>query len=73
MLTYCLKCKKYIKSADSKMLRTKNGRPFLSSKCAVYGSKKSKFIKEQELKGSLTSLSIKIPFSKVPLLGDVLF
>ena len=55
------------------MLKTKNGRPFLSSKCAVCGRKKSKFIKEQELKGSLTSLSIKIPLSKVQLLGDVLF
>ena len=66
MLTYCLKCKKYTKSADSKMLKTKNGRPFLSSKCSVCGSKKSKFIKEQELKESLTSLSLKIPFSKVP-------
>ena len=41
MLTYCLKCKKDTENVDSKMLKTKNGRPTLSSKCAVSGSKKS--------------------------------
>ena len=41
MLIYCLKCKKDTGNVDSKMLRTKNGRPMLSSKCAVSGSKKS--------------------------------
>ena len=51
MLTYCLKCKKDTESVDSKMLKTKNGRLMLLSKCAVCGSKKSKFIKEQEAKG----------------------
>ena len=45
MLTYCLKRKKDTENADSKMLKTKNGRPMLSSKCPVCGSKKSKFIR----------------------------
>ena len=40
MLSYCLKCKKNIKNVDAKMMKTKNGRFMLSSKCAVRGSKK---------------------------------
>ena len=43
------------------------------SKCAVCGSKKSKFIKEQQVKGLLTNLGIKTPLNKIPLLGDILF
>ena len=45
----------------------------LSSKCAVYDSKKSKFIKEQEASGLLSSLEIKTPLNKSPLLGPLLF
>ena len=47
MLTYCLKCKKDTKNVDSKMLKTKNGRPFSLSKWGVYGSKKSRFMKKR--------------------------
>ena len=43
------------------------------SKCAVCGSKKSRFIKNQEAKGLLSKLGIKTPFSKLPILGDILF
>ena len=43
------------------------------SKCAICGSKKSKFIKEQQAKGLLSSLGIRTPLSKILLLGDVLF
>ena len=45
MLIYCLKCKKNTKNIDAKMLKTKNGRFALSSKCAACGSKKAKFMK----------------------------
>ena len=45
----------------------------LSSKCAVCGSKKSRFVKEQEARGLLSNLGIKTPLNKVPLLGDILF
>ena len=38
-----------------------------------YGSKKSKFIKKQEANGIFSSLGVKTPLSKIPLLGDVLF
>ena len=43
------------------------------SKCEICGSKKSRFIKNQEAKGSLSNLGIRTPLSKVPLLGDILF
>ena len=43
------------------------------SKCAICNSKKSKFIDKQEAKGSLSKLGIKTPFSKLPILGDILF
>ena len=35
-------------------------------------SKKSKFIKQQEASGSLSSLGIKKPLSKIPLVGPLL-
>ena len=41
--------------------------------CAICGSKKSKFIKNQEAKGLLSGLGIRTPLSKIPLLGDVCF
>ena len=44
----------------------------LFPKCAVCSSKKSRFIKEQAAKGLLSSLGIKTPLSKIPLL-NVLF
>ena len=43
------------------------------SKCAMFGSKKSRFIKNQEAKGPLSNLGIRTPLSKVPILGDILF
>ena len=42
-------------------------------KCATCGSKKSRFIKNQEAKGLLRNLGLKTPLSKVPILGDILF
>ena len=43
------------------------------SKCAISGSKKSRFIKHQEAKGLLSKKGIKTPLSKIPVLGDILF
>ena len=44
----------------------------MQSKCAVCGIKKSRFVKEPETKGLLSSLGLKTPLSKVPLSGDIL-
>ena len=73
MLSYCLKCKKNIESVNPRVSATSNGRTMILPKCAICGSKKSKFIKNQEAKGLLSSLGIRTPLSKIPLLGDVLF
>ena len=43
------------------------------SKCAICNSKKIKFIKKQDAKGLLSKLGIKASFSKLPILGDILF
>ena len=42
-----------------------------SLKCAVCDSKK--IIKEQEARGLLSSLGIKTPLTKIPLVGALLF
>ena len=60
-------------SKNPKVLRTKNGQIMLLSKFAVYYSKKSKFIKEQEAGGLLSNLGINAPLNKIPLLGSYLF
>ena len=73
MLTYCLVCKENTKNIDAKMMKTKNGRLMLLSKCDICGNKKSRFMKEQEAKGLLSNLAIKTPLNKIPLLGDLLF
>ena len=43
------------------------------SKYAVCGSRKSRFIKNQEAKGLLSNLGVRTPLSKVLILGDILF
>ena len=43
------------------------------SKCAKCGSKKSRFIKNQEAKGLLSNLGSGTLLSKVLILGDILF
>ena len=73
MLTYCLNCRRNTRNKDAKMIKTKNGRLALSSKCVVCGSKKSRFMKDQKAEGLLSNLGIKTPLSKIPLLGDLLF
>ena len=70
MLSYCLKCRKNTESIDPKILKTTNGKTMILSKCAICGSKKSKFIKEQQAKRLLSNLGIRTPLNKIPLLGD---
>ena len=51
------------------MVRTKNHRLIMQSKCSVCRIKKSRFVKEQEVKGLLSNLGIKTQLSKIPLLN----
>ena len=64
---------KNTESINPKILKTNNGETMLLSKCAICGSKKSRFIKKQEAKGILSNTGLKIPLCKIPLLGDILF
>ena len=73
MLSYCLKYKKSTKSINPKVSKKTNGKAMILSTCAIYGSKKSKFIKEQEAKGLLSNLGLRTPLNKTPILGDILF
>ena len=68
-ITYCLSCKKNTKNINAKIVRTKNNRLAMMSKCAICGKNKFRFIKEQEAEGLLSNLGIKTPLSKVPLLN----
>ena len=69
MKTYCVKCKKDTENIDPKIVRTKNNRLVMQSKCSVCGIKKSRFVKEQEAKGLLSNIGIKTPLSKIPPLN----
>ena len=73
MLSYCLKCKRNIESINPKVSKTINDKTIISSTCAICGSKKSKFIKQQEAKGLLSNLGLRTRLNKIPVLGDILF
>ena len=70
--TYCLACRKYTKNNNPKIIRNIQNRSMIQSNCAICGSKKSRFIKEQQAMGILRNLDIKTPLTKVPLL-NILF
>ena len=71
--TYCLACRKYTKSINSKIVRNRQSRSMVQSNCAVCGSKKSRFIKEHQAMGLLSNLGIKTPLNKVTLLNIFCF
>ena len=71
MKTYCLNCRKDTENIDPKISSTSNGKAIILSKCAICGSKKPRFIKNQEAKGLLNNLGIRTPLSKVPILVDI--
>ena len=71
MKSQFLKCKKHTENINPRV--SENGRKTILSKCAICGSKKSRFIKNQEAKGLLPNLGVRTSLSKVPILGDILF
>ena len=73
MESYYLKCKKHTVNINLQVSSTNKGKLMILSKCAICKSKKSKFVNKQEAKGLLNKLGIKTPFSKLPILGDILF
>ena len=73
MKSYCLKCRKDTENINPKVSNTSNGKTMISSKCAICGSKKSRFFKNQEAERLLSNLGLRTPLSRVPILGDILF
>ena len=76
MKSYCLKCKSDTENINPRVSNTSNGRTTILSKCAICGSKKLRFIKNEEAKGLLSNLGVRTPLSplsKVPIIGVILF
>ena len=46
MNTYCLSCKKDTRSIDPKVIKTKNTRKMMLSRCSICNNKKSTFISQ---------------------------
>ena len=67
MKSYCGKCRKDTENINLRASKTSNGKTMILSKCTICGSKKSRFINNQEAKGLLSNLGLKKPLSKVPL------
>ena len=72
MLSYCLKCRKNTESINPRVSRTNSGKTMILSKCAIYCSKKSRFIKKQEASGILSTAGLKTPLNKISLLDHLL-
>ena len=73
MKTYSVRCRKNTDNINSKIFKTKNSILIIQSKCADFGIKNSRFVKEQEAKGLLSSFGLKTRLSKIPLFADIFF
>ena len=76
MNSYYVKCRKDIENINPRVSKTSNGRTVLLWRyviCAISYSKKSRFIKNEEEKGLLSNLGVRMLLSKVLILGDILF
>ena len=69
MLSYCLSCRKNTESKNRRAARIKRGKSMSLSKCGVRGSKRPRFMKEQE--ASLLFLGTNSPLNKILLLGAI--
>ena len=72
MKSYCLKCRKNTENINPRVSNTSNGRTMVLSKCTICRSKKSRFIKNQEVKGLLSNLGVRTPLSKESIMSDIL-
>ena len=62
-ITYCLSCKKDTKSIDPRIVKTKNNKRVMSSKCSICNNKKSRFISQGS--GLLDSLGLNTPQNRM--------
>ena len=59
MKSYCLKCRKDTENINPRVSNTSNGRKTILPKCAICGSEKSRFIKNQEAKELLSNSGVR--------------
>ena len=57
MNTYCLSCKKDTKNIDSKVVKTKNDKKLMLSRCSICNNKKSTFTAEPTAESSALARS----------------
>ena len=62
-ITYCLSCKKDTESIDLRIVKTKNNKRVMSSKCSICNNKKSKFISQGS--GLFNSLGLNTPQNRM--------
>ena len=55
-ITYCLSCKKDTRNIDPKVIKTKNNKQVITSRCSICNNKKSTFISQGS--GLLDSLGL---------------
>ena len=73
MESHFLKCRKNTENIDPKISSSSNGKAMILSKCAICGSKRTRFIKNQEAQGLLSNLGVRALLRKGPAMGNILF
>ena len=63
MNTYCLSCKKDTRNINPKVIKTKNNRKMMLSRCSVCNSENPKFISKGS--GLFTSLGLNTPQNRM--------
>ena len=63
MNSYCLPCRKNAENTNQKVVKTKNNRLMILSKCAICNNKKSRFISQGS--GLLDSLGLNTPQNRM--------
>ena len=58
---------------NTRVSKSNNAKTMVLSKCTIYVTKNSRFIKNKKQKGILSSLGLKTPLNKFSLSGDILF
>ena len=63
MNTYCLSCKKDTRNIDPKVIKTKNNRKMMLSRCSISNNKMSAFVSQGS--GWLDSLGLNTPRNRM--------
>ena len=63
MKTCCLVCKKYTGNINPKVIKTKNNRKMMLSRCSICNNKKSTFVSEGS--GLLINLGLNTPRNRM--------